>query len=93
MMAKFQNKLKYKDSAMNLPSGFAYDGNDRMVFTGHTSEVYEAVRRWNAFDGLVEALRTVEHEPISMGEASYEYMLLRVAGVARSALEAAKDTE
>ena len=80
----FPKKLNYAHLTHGAGEGEGVASDDGVcVFQGRPDHVREAVRRWNAIDGLVEALRTVEHEPVSMGEASYEYMLLRVAGVAR----------
>jgi len=50
-------KLVYRASDHGYRTGFAYDETDHVVFTGDAEETSEAVHRWNAHDGLVEALR------------------------------------
>ena len=90
---------KLRVVAPSTQEAFACDGERRLLY-GMEPSIREAVRRWNAFDGLVEALRGTLDASVA-----YKARLLKtwdmqvtpeLEGVIDSAivaLEAAKEAE
>ena len=85
--------------APSTVEAFATDGEKRL-FVGHESYIREAVRRWNAHDGLVEALRGTLDATVAYKARLKKTWDMRVSpgleeviDSAIAALEAAKEAE
>jgi len=92
---------KLRVVAPSTMEAFACDGDRRMLY-GMEVNIREAVRRWNAFEALVELVEEAYREGFCDAEKEHDTRYVSLdkdlalqwkSSEARSALEAAKEAE